>query len=112
MEEHMYTFLNQKYGLRSLTMTQANSLMQAVKKYQREDFETLMFSRILRAQLPESYRSLSLTLKSFIQSQINELEKKDRILAGDEDVAKELLDKVLTAVDEYEVIDDKRMAKK
>ena len=71
-----------------------------------------MFSRILRAQLPESYRSLSLTLKSFIQSQINELEKKDRILAGDEDVAKELLDKVLTAVDEYEVIDDKRMAKK
>ena len=41
MEEFMYTFLNQRYGLRSLTITWAASLINGIRTYSKHDFEVL-----------------------------------------------------------------------
>lgn len=54
----MYTYLNQRYGLRSLTVTHATSIIKAIKFYSMQDFETLLFGKILQATIPESYRAL------------------------------------------------------
>ena len=68
MEEHMYTFLNQKYGLRSITINHANSIIQAIKKYSKEDFESLMFGKFLRNTLPEVYKDIARDLESQLSS--------------------------------------------
>lgn len=63
MEEYMYTFLNQKYGLRSLTISWASSLINGIKVYSKSDFETLQFGKILRGKVSEYHRFFSQQIK-------------------------------------------------
>jgi hypothetical protein len=53
MEEHMYTFLNQKYGLRSLAIDCAMSIVHGIKSYGAEDAMVAAFGKILRNELDE-----------------------------------------------------------
>lgn len=64
MEEYMYTFLNQKYGLRSLTITWASSLINGIRKYSKLDFEILQFGKILRGKISEYHRFTSEQIKT------------------------------------------------
>lgn len=48
MEAHMYTFLNQKYGLKAMTVEWAMSIVNGIKKYGQEDAEVATFGKILR----------------------------------------------------------------
>lgn len=73
MDQYMYTFLNQRYGLRSLTITHASSIIKAIKYYSSQDFETLLFGKILQATIPESYRGLISLLNKNLIDQIRQL---------------------------------------
>ena len=44
----MYTYLNQKYGLKSLIVEWAASIINGVKTYLREDHEVTLFAKILK----------------------------------------------------------------
>lgn len=46
MEQHMYTFLNQKYGLKSLIIEWATSLINGIKIYSQEDSEIALFGKV------------------------------------------------------------------
>ena len=48
MEQHMYTYLNQKYGLRSLIVEQASAIIRAANKFCDSDNDVAVFVRILR----------------------------------------------------------------
>ena len=48
MEAHMYTFLNQKYGLKAMTVEWAMSIVNGIKKYGQDDAEVATFGKILR----------------------------------------------------------------
>ena len=63
MEEFMYTFLNQRYGLSSLTITWAASLINGIRTFSKQDFEVLQFGKILRGQISEFHRFSSFALK-------------------------------------------------
>ena len=41
MEEYMYTYLNQRYGLKSLTISWAASIIAGIRQYSKKDFEVL-----------------------------------------------------------------------
>ncbi len=56
MEEFMYTYLNQKYGLKSLVIEQAASIINGIKTYLKEDHEVALFAKILKNQCEEDYR--------------------------------------------------------
>ena len=58
LEEYMYTYLNQRYGLKKLTLAHAGSIVRAVKQYGESDFDTLLFGKLLKSSLPEGYRGL------------------------------------------------------
>jgi hypothetical protein len=52
----MYTYLNQKYGLRSLTIEWAASIINSVKIYLHEDHEVTLFAKILKNECDEEFR--------------------------------------------------------
>ena len=62
MEQHMYTFLNQKYGLKALIIEWASSLISGIKTYAYEDDDVAVFGKILKNECDEEF--------IFVQSQI------------------------------------------
>lgn len=58
MEEYMFSYLNQKYGLKSLINDWVNSIVRAVEKFEAEDPDVLLFAKILRHQIEENYRKV------------------------------------------------------
>jgi hypothetical protein len=51
----MYTFLNQKYGLKPITVEWAMSIVNGIKKYGHDDAEVAAFGKILRNELEEEF---------------------------------------------------------
>ena len=48
MEEYMYTYLNQRYGLRSLTISWASTIINGIRQFSKADFDVHQFDKILR----------------------------------------------------------------
>ena len=47
MEQHMYSYMNQKYGLKSLIIEWATAIINGVKKYSQTNNDICVFGRIL-----------------------------------------------------------------
>lgn len=56
LEQFMYTYLNQKYGLKSLIVDWAASLIQAIKKNLKKDHDVTLFAKILKNECDEDFR--------------------------------------------------------
>ncbi|CAD8115598.1 unnamed protein product [Paramecium primaurelia] len=67
MEQHMYSFLNQKYGLKSLIIEWATSIINALKKYSAEDNDVAVFGKILRNECDEEFRFVQTQVKNTMQ---------------------------------------------
>ena len=52
----MYTYLNQKYGLKALIIEWVDSIIKAVKSYVKEDHEVELFAKILKNECDEDFR--------------------------------------------------------
>jgi hypothetical protein len=48
MEQHLYTWLNQRYGLRALIIEHASAIIRATNKFAEADSDVAVFLRILR----------------------------------------------------------------
>ena len=46
MEQHMYTFLNQKYGLKTLIIEWATSIVNGIKMYSLEESDICLFGKV------------------------------------------------------------------
>jgi hypothetical protein len=66
MEQHMYTYLNQKYGLKNLIIEWATSIINGIKMYSSEDSDICLFGKILRNELEEDSRLVLQRLKTTI----------------------------------------------
>lgn len=66
MEQHMYTFLNQKFGLKNLIIEWATAIINGIKMYSSEDSDICLFSKILRNEIEEDYRTIFKKLKNSI----------------------------------------------
>ncbi|EAN99004.1 hypothetical protein, conserved [Trypanosoma cruzi] len=64
MEQHMYTYLNQRYGLKHIILDWATAIIQGIKKYNLEDNDVAVFGKILRNEIDEEFR--------FVQRQVRE----------------------------------------
>jgi len=62
MEQHMYTYLNQKYGLKNLIIEWATAIINGIKKFSIEDNDVAVFGKILRNECDEEFR--------FVQGQV------------------------------------------
>jgi hypothetical protein len=71
LEQHMYTFLNQKYGLKNLIIEWATSIINGIRMFSPEDSEVCLFGKILRNELEEEAVVIVQKLKSTIYELLN-----------------------------------------
>lgn len=55
MEQYVYTYLNQQYGLRNLILDWTKAILEGIAKYSPIDSEVLLFERILRNECEEGF---------------------------------------------------------
>lgn len=56
MDQYLYTYLSQKYGLKNLISEWSLTILKAIEKYEHEDSEVLLFSKILNNRINEEYQ--------------------------------------------------------
>ena len=66
LEQYMYIFLNNKYGLKNLVIDWVSGLINAIKLYSNEDCEINLFGKILRNEQEENSRLILIKLKENI----------------------------------------------
>jgi hypothetical protein len=67
MEQHMYNYLSQKFGLRNLVVEWATALVNCLKIYWAKDNDCAVFAMILRNECDEEFRNIQKQVKSTIQ---------------------------------------------
>ena len=68
MEEYMYTYLNQKYGLKNMVIEWATNIINGIRTFSNEDTEISLFGKILQNELEENCKLLINNLKENINS--------------------------------------------
>ena len=53
MEQFLYHYLNNKYGLKNLVIEYASGIIQGIKEFSKKNSEVLLFGKILRNELEE-----------------------------------------------------------
>ena len=66
MEQYMYTYLNQRYGLKNLIIDWAAAIINGLKRYSKEDCDVSLFSKIMRNECDEDFRYIHSEVKSAI----------------------------------------------
>ncbi len=64
MEQYMYTYLNQRYGLKNLIIEWAAAIINGIKRYSLEDSDVALFGKILRNECDEDFRFVHNEVKS------------------------------------------------
>lgn len=60
----MYTYLNQRYGLKSLIIEWVAAIINGIKTYLKQDHDVALFGKILKNECDEEFR--------FIQTHVKE----------------------------------------
>eukprot|EP00760_Papus_ankaliazontas_P014641 PhM_4_TR16122/c8_g1_i1/m.101359 len=105
MEQHMYTYLNQKYGLKHLILDWATAIIQGVRKYSPDDNDVAVFGKILRNEIDEEFRFVQRQLKETVHELLRVYLKGKHPLKGDEDILTMLRKRLSGSVLEDEWID-------
>lgn len=66
MEQHMYTWLEMRYGLKSLIVSHASALIRAVTKHNKQDNDVAVFGRIVQNEVDEEFRFVQRQLKDMV----------------------------------------------
>ncbi|KAG9396206.1 EF-hand domain [Carpediemonas membranifera] len=67
MEQHLYTFLNHRYGLRQLVVDWAASIKRAIAEFESMDNDVAVFARIMRNEIDEQFKSVLNDLKNTVK---------------------------------------------
>ena len=93
LEQHMYTYLNQKYGLKTLVIDWASSIINAIKLYSSEDCEISLFGKILRNEQEENSRLILTKLQDDISDLLEYYLQSKNPLKSKKEIKKLLLQK-------------------
>lgn len=59
----MYTYLNQRYGLKNLIVEWAAAIISGIKKFLKEDHDVALFGKIMKNECDEEFRYIQLHVK-------------------------------------------------
>lgn len=88
MEQYMYTYLNQKYGLKNLIIEWAVSIINGIKSYLKEDHDVTLFGKILKNECDEEFRFIQSHVKDTLQSLLKALLKDKYPLKSEVDTSR------------------------
>ncbi|KAL7706193.1 hypothetical protein N2W54_004675 [Lotmaria passim] len=102
MEQHMYTYLNQKYGLREIILEWATAIVQAVRRYAAEDNDVAVFGKILRNEVDEEFRFVQQHVRETVKELLRLQIKTKRPLGGAAEMNRALQESMTGTVAEDE----------
>jgi hypothetical protein len=91
MEQFMYTYLNQKYGLKSLIVEWAAAIINGIKTYIREEHDAMLFAKILKNDCDEEFRFIQQHVKETLTNLVKVM-LKDKYPLKSESHIQKLLD--------------------
>ena len=62
----MYTYLNQRYGLKTLIIEWAAAIIQGIKTFSKDDHEIALFGKILRNECDDKFRFIQQTVRDTV----------------------------------------------
>lgn len=71
----MYTYLNQRYGLKNLIIEWAAAIINGIKTYLKEDHDIALFGKILKNECDEEFRFIQMHVKDTLLSLLKVLLK-------------------------------------
>ena len=97
----MYTYLNQKYGLKSLIVEWAASIINAVKTFIKEEHDVSLFAKILKNECDEDFRFIQQHVKETLVSLVKVMLKDKHPLKTEGDIQKMLDNVIKGKVDDW-----------
>ena len=88
LEEHMYAFLNKKYGLKNIVIDWAKNIIQGIKKYSKIDSTVLLFAKILKNEQEEEAQFIIQKVTNSIQELLKFYLKKQNPLKSVDEIDK------------------------
>lgn len=70
LEQHMYHYLNNKYGLKNITVEMAAKIIEGVKNYSKKNSEICLFGMILRNELEENSINIAEQIKLILNESL------------------------------------------
>ena len=102
MEQHMYTYLNQKYGLKSIIIEWASNIINGIKIFSSEDSEICLFGKILRNEIEEDARMIYSDVQKSILEYLNYYIKRKNHYISAKEISKILKEKKRGSLSEEE----------
>lgn len=122
MEQYMYTYLNQRYGLKSLIIEWVAAIINGIKTYLKQDHDVALFGKILKNECDEEFRFIQTHVKETLvgllrsllrerfplksESEINKLMKEVQGGSMDEWQWRKIIEKMYDPND-YEILEQK-----
>ena len=100
----MYTYLNQRYGLRQLIVENATSIIKALHKYHGEDNDVAVFAKVFRNEIDEDFRKVQTQIKETVADLLRIHLKGKQRLKSDEVISEQLKEKMAGRIVEEEYI--------
>lgn len=95
MEQFMYTYLNQRYGLKQLIIDWASSIISGIKRFSKEDADICLFGKVLRNEIDEEFRWVQHALKETVHTLVKTLVREKHPMKGEGDV-KVMIEEVIS----------------
>ena len=67
MEQHMYQYLNNKYGLKNLTIEYASAIITGIKEYSKKDMNIKLFGMLLKNEIEENTLAIVEKIKQVVE---------------------------------------------
>lgn len=88
LEQFMYTYLNNKYGLKNMVIEWATNIINGIKNYSLIDNEICLFGKILRNELDESCHMIMPHIKKNVNDILINILKKEYTYKNDNEIMK------------------------
>ena len=93
MEQFMYTYLVQKYGLKSLIVEWATAIINGVRAYARDDHEVALFAKVLKNECDEEFRYIQVHVRSTMEQVLKTVYRDRHPLKSEKDL-NQMVDKL------------------
>ena len=84
----MYTYLNQKYGLKNIIIEWAAAIINSIKTYLKDDHDVTLFGKILKNECDEEFRFIQAHVKDTLSSLLKVMIKEKYPMKSEVDMSK------------------------
>ena len=98
----MYTYLNYKYGLKTLIIEWASTIITGVKTYLRDDHDVTLFAKILKNECDEQFRFVQMHVKDSLAGLLKTIIREKNPIKSEKEVHKDTENVCISWIEEWQ----------